>query len=406
MITKQDIVENADLWLLGMYIVSMPLPGRYGNLIGIPIVLYWIVAKKYKLSIEIIKESNIIKLFIGLFVIVFLSIVTSKNFDLQFSRIEKYLPLLFAPVIFCSYTISSEKLNKLLLLFVGSCSLCVVYSLITTFIAYDLTLQDVLTDETMLSYYSWVLPETLNLKSNYYSLYIGFCLVIISENIFDKKKPTRQIILALLFCFLFAFLGLLSSRTSFLAVALLFIFYLLKLIFQSKFKFSRIVFGLVLIGLVALSLQMPFLRSKIFGILEYGTQSDQRYILFQCGWRVFSENFFFGAGIFDVEELAINCYKTFNAKEAIENQYNFHNVFLQLGASTGVFGLLVFIVLLVIIIIKAIKTKRLTHIGFVVLFFLACLTESLLTRSKGMIFFTTFSTLLFIQKPHEENTSY
>ncbi len=405
MIKGLQIKEDVGFWCLMAFVVAIPFPNRYGNLILIPVGLYWILAKRYTISFDQVKESIIAQLFVVLFGIILISIITSENFNNEFSVIERYLGLMALPVVFSSFKLTKKELNKLLLCFAGSCFVCAVYSLISTSIVYEMSPRDLIVAENF-RYFSWVLPETLSLKSNYYSLYVGFSLLILLENIFKTPKGVYRVVLITLFCFLFGFLGLLSSRTSFFAVVLLLIFYLSKLVLQRKFRIRKLVaMAGGLIALVILALQSPFLQAKIGTVLYGGTQSDPRYILFQCGWEIFKENFWFGVGVADVEMRALECYKIFNDTEAIENQYNFHNVFLQFGASTGIFGLLCFIALIVTLFLKAIRYKTIVHIGFIFLFFLACMTESLLTRNKGILFFATFSTLLFIHRPYEEDTS-
>ena len=405
MIRNLSTKWRVDVGLLGLYIVTIPLPYRYGNIALIPIALYWLGTAKFKDSWRLTKESLTIQLFILLFLIILISILTSENFDNRFSYIERYLCLVGFPIAFSSFSLSQREVGHLLQVFVAVCAICAAYSLISTLIVYDLSITDFYVPE-YLSYFSWVLPETLNLKSNYYSLFVGFCLIIIAEKLLQKPPRRRQILLLLLFCFLFIFLGLLSSRTAFLAVVLLFILYLSGMIFQNKFPFrSALIIGGGLLTLIVAALQFPFLQSKIIQVLNGGLEGDPRYTLFQCGWKLFFENFLFGVGICDVKEIALACYGTFNDTEAIENKYNFHNVFLQVGVSTGIFGLIVFVALLVKLFLHAIKINRITHVGFIFLFTLCCLTESLLTRNKGLIFFTTFASLLFILKPHEKNPS-
>ncbi len=397
--------SRIDVWLMGLFIITLPLPYRYGNFALIPIALYWLATGKFRDSWRLTKESLTIQLFTALFIIILLSILTSEKFDYRFSFIERYLCLLGFPIAFSSFRLSQRDVESLLFVFVGVCTVCAIYSLISTLIVYDLSLTDFAIPEN-LSYFSWVLPETLNLKSNYYSLFVGFCLIIISEKLFRKSQRHHKILFILLFCFLFMFLALLSSRTSFFAVVIVFVFYLLTMFFQNKFRVGKslvIVAGLVF--LVVAALQVPFLHSKIIQVLEGGTKGDPRYILFQCGWRLFSENFLFGVGICDVKEIALRCYDTFNDGEAIENKYNFHNAFLQIAVSTGILGLVAFTALLANLFVQAIKAKRITHVGFIFLFTLGCITESLLTRNKGLIFFSTFASLLFILKPYEKNPS-
>jgi O-antigen ligase len=405
MIERFRTVNNGDFWCVAAFTAAMPLPYRYGNLILIPLFLYWLAAGRYKHCLGLIKSSTALKLLALLFVIILLSLITSAHFNNQVSLVERYLVLIGFPLVFGTFRLTREALDKVLLAFVFACTLCAIYSLISTFFAYDLSLWG-LGDDEYFSYYSWVLPETLNLKSNYYSLYVAFCLVITAENFFKSSKRSYQVLLIILFCFLFVFLGLLSSRTSFFAVILFFGCYLAKLMLQRKLGVKKtLVIGIIFFSLVLIAIQVPFLQAKIFGIINSGTQSDPRYVLFQCGWETFSQHFIFGAGIADVESLAKECYERFNDITAIENLYNFHNAFIEIGASTGIVGLLVLIALLIVLFQQGFKSNRMIHLGFVFLFSLGCMTESLLSRNKGIIFFTTFSTLLFILRPDEENTS-
>lgn len=408
MIKLNDILSNAHFWLLAIYLAAMPLPYRYGNLILIPLILNWLVQRKYKESYEVIRDSKVFKSLVVLFLIMLASIVTSDNFAFKLSQIERYLPLIFIPIIFCGFSISSLQLKRLLLWsYVSSCVVCAVYTLISTFLVYDLSLLEVLKSREYFGYYTWVLPETLELKSNYYSLYVGFALIILADNMFERHDRSYRVLTTSTFIFLFIFFGLLSSRTSFIAVVLILIFYVLQLAFNKNRNTKRVfVVGVVLAMLISASLQFPFLKSKFTGVIVNGAEVDPRYLLFQCGWGIFSENFLWGVGILDAKELAIQCHAKLNHIKAVEDRYNFHNVFLELGAATGILGVLAFTVLMVLLFWRAIKINRLKYLGFVFLFFLACMTESILSRNKGIIFFSTFTTLLFIQKPYEENTSH
>ena len=271
-----------DVWLLGQFVIALPLPNRYGNLVLIPIALYWLATTKYLHSWRLVKESFTVQLFILLFVVILLSILTSENFDNRFKFIERYLCLIGFPIVFSSFNLSRRDVDNLLFAFVGICTVCAIYSLISTLIVYQLSIKDFVLPE-YLSYFSWVLPETLNLKSNYYSLFVGFSLIIVAEKLFQKSERRIQIFLLILFCFLFIFLGLLSSRTSFIAVVLLLTFYLCKMIFEKKFQIKRaLVIGAGLMCLVIVASQSPFLQSKIIQVLNerFGTEFNEEDRLF------------------------------------------------------------------------------------------------------------------------------
>ena len=77
---------------------------------------------------------------------------------------------------------------------------------------------------------------------------------------------------------------------------------------------------------------------------------------------------------------------------------NFHNEYIQLFAELGIFGFLILIVMLAINLKNAIQTKDFVHISFAILMISLFLTESFLSRQRGIVFFTIMY-CLFNSKP-------
>jgi len=69
-------------------------------------------------------------------------------------------------------------------------------------------------------------------------------------------------------------------------------------------------------------------------------------------------------------------------------KYNFHNQYIQIFAELGVVGFVLLLLLLVINLKNAIKTKHFIHFSFAVLMISLFLTESFLSRQRGIVFFT------------------
>jgi O-antigen ligase len=67
---------------------------------------------------------------------------------------------------------------------------------------------------------------------------------------------------------------------------------------------------------------------------------------------------------------------------------NFHNEYIQLFAELGIFGLVLLLTLLYINTRNAVRTKDFAHISFAVLMISLFLTESFLSRQRGIVFFT------------------
>ncbi|MFH6986441.1 O-antigen ligase family protein [Flavobacterium collinsii] len=68
-------------------------------------------------------------------------------------------------------------------------------------------------------------------------------------------------------------------------------------------------------------------------------------------------------------------------------EFNFHNEYIQIFSELGVFGFLLVISMLVVTIRKGIINKDFIHIAFSVTMIVLFLTESFLSRQRGIIFF-------------------
>jgi hypothetical protein len=109
--------------------------------------------------------------------------------------------------------------------------------------------------------------------------------------------------------------------------------------------------------------------------------------------RIFTEMlqedpiFFTGYGLNATDEKIKQKRIEHNLYPGYEN-FNFHNEYIQIFAELGVFGLLLIITMLTINVINAIKNKDFIHISFAVLMISLFLTESFLSRQRGIVFFT------------------
>jgi O-antigen ligase len=79
-----------------------------------------------------------------------------------------------------------------------------------------------------------------------------------------------------------------------------------------------------------------------------------------------------------------------NEQEEGYQSKNFHNQYIQIFAETGVFGLLILLIILFFNGKKTIQSKDFTQIAFAVLMISLFLTESFLSRQRGVMFFALF----------------
>jgi O-antigen ligase len=78
-------------------------------------------------------------------------------------------------------------------------------------------------------------------------------------------------------------------------------------------------------------------------------------------------------------------------KSTVGLEHNAHNQYLQTWMENGLPGLMLFLFCLLFPFLE--KKLTSTHIVFLLIFSLMCLTESIGERQKGIVFFTLFQTL-------------
>jgi O-antigen ligase len=332
------------------------------------------------------------------------SALTSSDVKEGVRLLEKRLNLLAIPLTLASFSITSRDQGPLLKVFIGVCACCAVYSIISTYLIHDFDFQRLLRDREYLSYYSWIIHETLGLNASYYALFVAFASILAAYYALYGEKKNRTYYLGF-YLFLFTFMALLGSRISLLAMLVLSLALLVKAWRDGKISGTELltILSVVVVASILL-MKIPYLSSRVIAALNsFG--DDPRSMTFDCAFEAIKEKPIFGHGLGDVTQVALSCYLDKGYTEPYQDQYNFHNEFLEITASSGIIGLLIFLVLLGILLWKALRARNIIGVAFLLLFVIACQTESLLDRNKGILFFAFFSTLLFLLDDKEKDSS-
>lgn len=79
-----------------------------------------------------------------------------------------------------------------------------------------------------------------------------------------------------------------------------------------------------------------------------------------------------------------------NDEHMTYSKMNFHNLYVEVFADLGIFGLLLLVAMLGVNLKNSFKNKDFIHIAFAILMIALFLTESFLWRQRGVVFFTIF----------------
>ena len=168
---------------------------------------------------------------------------------------------------------------------------------------------------------------------------------------------------------------------------------------------SRIIPGIALIFVVILAVYTginSFPKTKerftaLTNMQNYQSGNNRwnsiasRVSTIKCTIEVIKDNLWFGVGTGDCEMSLNKCYLSYGYISLMNR--NPHNQYMQFALRLGVLGFLLFIACLLIPALLAIKQNKYLYLTFIALFALSCLTESMLERNKGIVFYAFFNSL-------------
>ncbi|WP_165819336.1 O-antigen ligase family protein [Flagellimonas aquimarina] len=207
-------------------------------------------------------------------------------------------------------------------------------------------------------------------------------------------------------CILFFWLLLMSTRMPILAILsggfiTLFIF--------TKFKTKTYVIILGASIFVALGSYLSFTTVKLrvdevfrtkFALpssgndIETYNSTNVRNGVYFCSLKIIKENALLGVGLGDAQDKLNDCYRDeLGAKIYGWTTYNTHSQYLFFLLTAGLLGLLLFLTSLSIQLKISVERKENQHFYFLIIVAIICLTENVLVRSDGLIFFSFFNSL-------------
>ncbi|HEY1193351.1 O-antigen ligase family protein, partial [Flavobacterium sp.] len=104
-----------------------------------------------------------------------------------------------------------------------------------------------------------------------------------------------------------------------------------------------------------------------------------------------------GVGPGNIQKKLNDCYSGYTYKnydDYSSKDYNSHNQYLDIWLKYGIFGLVLFFVFL----FWGIKNMSLSYGIFLFLIMMSMITENIFDRQVGVVFFTFYNTLFFINR--------
>jgi hypothetical protein len=426
---KAENKEHSSFVPFILLIVTIPLSLGINNVFLILFTLSVIV----KFQTNQFKFQYRLFLLIALFLLFALSIIWSIDVDKSLNSLPKFLGLVLIPLLFMlQKPFTKEQVQKIINYYSYTMVFYVLFYLIKATIRYFIS------GNSQVFFYHELVTEPVN------AIHVSVFVAMAFFYFFNKiVKTTIEIFICFL---LFGFLLLLSSKNILIVFSLI-VFVNFYIVFRNKIQKKPLAIILSIIFILFIlffgKIKERFneeIQSNLVENLDAGSfnrnMQGVQVISIKEAWtnENFSPNDYFTGTAFRVLQIRFFCellseepifWKGFGlnaAQKKIEKkaiQYNlflgneneegyqsknFHNQYIQILAEVGFFGLLILLCILIFNSIKTIHTKDFMQIAFAVLMISLFLTESFLSRQRGVMYFALFYCLFNSSNLNEPET--
>ena len=294
----------------------------------------------------------------------------------------KYLPFLVFPIFASLMTINQDIKKNLATVYIFS-----AFINSTVNISYAVYRGFILPEKINQWYFSYdFLAEPFGIQPIYLALFYVLAIFFVADRL--KKHWVYWLIIIFLFINLF----LLSARNALISLLILLPIYLIIKVKISKQTF----FGIALILTVSciVALQSPVVKNRVFRATKERnlfSGTSLRYNIWSSALDASEKNIVFGSGKYNGRALLVEEFKKRELKTPTKYEYHAHNQFLAFLIEYGIVGVLILVFLFFQLGYNFIKNGEILGFFWLIMVFFACITESILTRQWGIIFFALFA---------------
>jgi len=396
---------------------------------------YWNEIKK-----NILKRGVAPFLFItGWFLLVIITLLYSSNFEIGIKRVLRGINLIIIPILFIyilpSYSL--KKRNILYNIFIYTHVFLIFFLLFKSFEGID---KLGFLDENNARVKNISSKSYLELVKVFFSMPFAYSRYYINENeittffihkaylsiglvwsvflmidrlLFQPLKVAKGVLFSFLILIFIIAIVYFTSIPNIIALCILlplFVFFKIK-----SFR-KRVVYIFVsVISIIAL-FQVDVIKDRIFedvrlkkdiaevkGLLQTlfdnkpYENANIRLDVWKCSFKQIGKDIWFGYGIGDEEEILLGCYKSINCEDCIEQQLNTHNYYSSLLLIGGIVTLMMFLIALGYMFKIGVVAKNYLFLVMILLIGINLLSENMLVRIHGILFYVLFSGILLNQ---------
>ena len=246
----------------------------------------------------------------------------------------------------------------------------------------------------------------------YFSIYLTLCILILFY--YNPSTVKQEYLKYAVIAWFSIVIILLSSRMGIfilLSTGLLnLLYYLFKRNFAVRESLLSIVFTLAVCSLI---LFFPVTR---FRVIEEPLSTplalpsnpvkwnsvNLRFLEWKAGIEGIKKHLVIGTGTGGTSEVLHQYYTQVDLGD-FSKYYNAHNQYIQTYLEIGIAGVVVLILCFFIPIVYAVKSRNKVLLSLVIMICLGCLSEGMLERGRGLIFYMSFVSLFMFTKNKYDN---
>lgn len=401
---KEDWLDQISIVSLILSVLFLPLNMWLNNVltlvfIGLQIINFFRI-DTFEKRIRLKGFKRLLLIFTLPFTLVLLGTIYSDNLSDASDDIVRLIPVLMLPILFVSNPeiIIKHRLTIGWALVIGclaSALACWSFNIFTILNNHE-SLSRILKPE----YANQGLTKVIDLHASYVAILVNTSLAFIIYTIEKQLVKINKVFLYACMIILVLFLFHLLARTAILTFLVAVLIYIIA---RKKWKVLLLLFaGISLITIVAHSIDQNYLRDRLFNSLNFFqkesqfSKKDDRFNRLKASYEVFLQHPIIGPGTADDDEFRRIIFKRNRDVIAYNQNYNAHNQFFEYLSTYGIIGALVFIILFYTIFALIIQRKNYFFLFIFFAFLLASMTESLLERTLGIVYFALALSFLII----------
>jgi O-antigen ligase len=412
--------ERRLLILTAIFLITFFLPGApvINNIAIALLVIFSFGYNKIAEKMALLRQRPAIIFIIIFYVLQVISAFMSQDQEHGFRILQMRVPLLLFPISLGLIYLKDSLKFRIFFIYAAVITFVALACLISSLVVYSRT-----NDAGFL--YNDSLTDIIGKQSVYFALMVNLALFsyvyLILKNLVAAAAK-KWIFISMAFLMIVHFMLASRMEISFLyGSGIVFALYYFFIVKKNKKAGFIMIGGLAVAALLFIQL-FPKTINRFNELLypdyrfesnavesHYNMQltSEQwnglniRLAIWNCGWELVKKRPLFGVSIGDKDQALLDSFKEKGFNFGIRTNKNMHSTYLDLFASMGIIGLIVFLAGFIILpIVSCIQMKDIPGGLFLVDFMLSFVTETYPDRSMGCIIFGFFlAFILSYKKP-------